>query len=111
MTYNSNDHVRLPFTFDTGASKSTISENFYQRFPYDVEINGKKNKRTFEGVGGKKEFEGFDIDNVNFRVSNKTLKLNNVFVFKEPFLPNGNSYYGNIGQDAIQQFERVTIDF
>jgi predicted aspartyl protease len=111
LTYNSNDDIRLPFTFDTGASKSTISKNFYQRFPYDVETKGKENKRTFEGVGGKKEFEGFDIDHVNFRVSNKTLKLNNVFVFKEPFLPNGEGYYGNIGQDAIQQFERVTINF
>lgn len=111
LTYNSNDIIRLPFTFDTGASKSTLSKNFYQRFPYDVETKGKENSRTFEGVGGKKSFEGFDIDNLNFNASNKTLKLNNVFVFKEPFLPNGDGYYGNIGQDAIQQFERVTINF
>lgn len=111
LTYHSNDNVRLPFTFDTGANKSTISKNFYQRFPYDVETKGKNSNRTFEGVGGKKAFEGFDIDNLNFGVSNQTLKLNNVFVFKEPFLPNGEGYYGNIGQDAIQQFERVTINF
>lgn len=112
LTYKSNNiNIRLPFTFDTGANTSTMSENFYQRFPYDVKINGKKGSRTFEGVGGKKEFEGFDVSNLTLKAGNQPLRLNNVFVFNEPFIANGDSYYGNIGQDVIKQFESVTINF
>lgn len=112
LSYNSNNNdLKLPFTFDTGANKTTISENFYQRFPYDVKTNGKENTRTFEGVGGMKEFEGFDIKALTFKAGKQTLKLKNVFVFKEPFIANGDSYYGNIGQDVIKQFESVTINF
>ena len=111
LNYFANGNVRLPFTFDTGANKTTISRHFYQRFPYNVETNGQLGTRVIEGVGGKKTYEGFHLDKILFKVNNHPLKLNNVFVFKEPFIADGEGFYGNIGQDAIEQFERVTIDF
>lgn len=101
----------LPFTFDSGATTSSLSDNFYKRFRADVE-GGTPKTKEFQGVGGgTKSFAGLVLPQLTLRTGDTAIKLNDIFVMKERFDANGTTFYGNIGKDAIEQFKSITINF
>jgi hypothetical protein len=46
-----------------------------------------------------------------FQHYDKEIRLTKIVVSRERLVTNGGIYYGNIGQDVIRQFEKMTINF
>lgn len=97
------------FTFDTGADNTMFYEIFYQENRAEIEKQYQSEKISFGGAGGKSEFEGYKID-YTFYVGDKEVNLKNISLLKEK-IKEDETVYGNIGQDLIQQFNSMTLNF
>ncbi|WP_308993442.1 retropepsin-like aspartic protease [Mariniflexile litorale] len=97
------------YTFDTGADSSMLYHPYYIENKIEIDKNHKIEPISFGGAGGHKQFDGFKIDAV-FNILGKEVILNNIDLLKEP-LGDKQKVYGNIGQDFIQKFEKMTLNF
>lgn len=97
------------FTFDTGADKTILYHSYYIANHNEIDDNYKPTKVMFAGAGGKKEFDGY-IVNLNFNVLDKTITLKDIQLLKEK-IKYDETVYGNIGQDLIGQFGKMTLNF
>lgn len=99
----------MHFTFDTGATESILYCAFYNRhkphFPQDLNSE----KFSFGGAAGVKEFTGYSID-CQFDIYDKQAKLKGVKVLVDK-IKDDETVYGNIGQDLIKQFSKMTLNF
>ncbi len=97
------------FTFDTGADHTIFYHKFYKENQAEIDINHKSEKISFGGAGGQKEFEGYKIDYV-FNIGGTQVSLQNISLLKEK-INKSETVYGNIGQDLIQNFNMMVINF
>ena len=97
------------FTFDTGADLTMFYHRFYVENKEEIDTKYQQEKIGFGGAGGSKEFDGFKI-NHTFNIFDKEVKLEQISLLKEKIKEN-ETVYGNIGQDIIKQFEKMTINF
>jgi len=97
------------YTFDTGADETILYFAFYKEFKQEIEQKYRKEKISFSGAGGTKEFEG-DIIDFEFTINGIESKLNKIQLLTEKLRPN-ETVYGNIGQDLIKKFDSITINF
>jgi predicted aspartyl protease len=99
------------FTFDTGADQTMLYSNYYKEFQKEIEDNYKVETVSFAGAGGRKEFDGFKI-NLDLQVFDKHITLTDITVVKDKIKDREKeTVYGNIGQDLIKKFDRMTINF
>ncbi len=105
LIYINNKH----FTFDTGADQTMFYHVFYQENKNDIDENYQPEKINFGGAGGKKEFDGYIID-YTLNIGGKQVKLEKISLLKEK-IKESETVYGNIGQDLIQKFDTMIIDF
>lgn len=99
----------MHFSFDSGASESILYQAFYLK--YKNEIDGKYPlvEFGFGGAAGSKKFSGFSISH-RFDILDKKVDLENLKVIKDK-IKNEETVYGNIGQDIINQFDKMTLNF
>ena len=97
------------FTFDTGADETILYHAFYKESKKEIDENYQQKKIGFGGAGGNKEFDGYIID-YTFDIGGKQVKLDSISLLKEKITEN-ETVYGNIGQDLIQSFNTMTINF
>lgn len=97
------------FTFDTGADATMLYHSYYIENQNEIDSNYQPAKISFGGAGGKKEFDGYIICQ-NFNVLDKEITLKNIHLLKEK-IKNNETVYGNIGQDLIKQFNKMTLNF
>ncbi|MBI9068608.1 MAG: aspartyl protease family protein [Salinivirgaceae bacterium] len=97
------------FRFDTGADFTVLYQKYYLENQKEIEQKYQLQKFSFAGAGGKEEYEGFII-NPTFKVSGKDITLKNVNLLKNKIY-HDESYYGNIGQDLIRQFDTMILNF
>jgi predicted aspartyl protease len=97
------------FSFDSGAATTLLYRPYYLENKSEIEKNYAKAKINFGGAGGLKEFDGYSVD-VTFLIVDKEVQLKEVQLLSDDIKEN-NSLYGNIGQDVIRQFNRVTLNF
>lgn len=105
LIYINNKH----FTFDTGADETILYHAFYKESKKEIDENYQPKKIGFGGAGGNKEFDGYIID-YTFDVGGKQVKLDSINLLKEK-ITESETVYGNIGQDLIQNFNTMTINF
>ena len=105
LIYINNKH----FTFDTGADHTMFYYNFYLENKTEIEQQYELQKISFGGAGGKKEFEGFNID-YTFKIGEKEVTLKNINLLNEKVKAHETGY-GNIGQDLIEAFDTMIINF
>lgn len=96
------------FTFDTGAEQTILYAPYYEEYKEKFDQQYSTTKIRMGGAGGTTEYDGFKIDPV-FRVMGKSISLKNVSLLKTPI--NKETVYGNVGQDLIRQFGKMTINF
>lgn len=108
LNYNGED---LPFTFDTGAGHSVLTEVFYNRFKNMVEQSGTAKTQVYGGAGGTKNFKVFALPSIQFMNFGDTITIRNIDVSTEKIATGNNVYYGNLGQDLIKQYPSMTINF
>lgn len=97
------------FSFDTGATKTMLYSAFYLENKEEIEQNYSTEKISFGGANGMAEFDGFLIDYA-FEIGGKEILLTNVDLLKDKIKEN-ESCYGNIGQDLIQEFDTMIMNF
>jgi len=99
----------MHFSFDSGASESILYNAFYTK--HQNEIDGKYPPVEFGlgGAAGNKKFSGFSIS-YSFDILDKRVDLENLRVVKDK-IKNDETVYGNIGQDVINQFDKMTLNF
>lgn len=98
----------MHYHFDTGADETFLYSKFYEE--NKEEISGKyvPSKIRFGGAGSKAEVEAYKI-RYKFNIMGKDVVLDTVPVIKEKL--SDEKVYGNIGQDVIRQFNKMTINF
>jgi hypothetical protein len=97
------------FSFDSGADATILYRPYYLAHKDDIEKNYTKGKFSFGGAGGHAEFEGYSVD-VTFVILDKEAQLKNIRLLTEN-IKEKDYLYGNIGQDVIEQFNKMTLNF
>lgn len=105
LIYCNNMH----FTFDSGADYTMLYHNFYKENQTTVENEYQSQSINFGGAGGQSEFEGYRID-YTFQIGEKEVTLKEIPLLKEK-IKVSETVYGNIGQDLIQRFDTLTLNF
>ncbi len=98
----------MHFSFDTGAERSMLYYPYYLKNKQLIDQNYKTAPISFGGAGGTKTYNGAEIEAV-FHILDKKVTLNKVSVLKENF--GKHKVYGNIGQDVINSFQKLTLNF
>ncbi len=105
LIYINNKH----FTFDTGADQSMLYQMFYTENQKEIDENYQLEKISFAGAAGEKEFDGYTID-YTLNINDKQVKLDGISLFKKK-IEESETVYGNLGQDLIQKFDTMIINF
>ncbi|MDP4189309.1 MAG: hypothetical protein Q8905_14755, partial [Bacteroidota bacterium] len=82
---------------------------FYIEHQEEIDKSYKPQKISFGGAAGRSEFEGYIIDHT-FNFCGKTFNLKGIQLLKEK-INDDETVYGNIGQDFILQFNKMTLNF
>jgi len=98
------------YTFDTGAKTSMLYQPYYLKYMKHSNINYPHQTIHFGGAGGQLAKEAL-ISDFKGVISGKSFLVKDVSVFTDGFNVEQTSYFGNLGQDLIQQFNRMTINF
>lgn len=98
------------FTFDTGANSTMLYSKYLKKYEKEITAEFPPADLKFGGAGGMVLKKGYKI---TFRptIQERLLKMTNVDVLSEPYHEEKDHFYGNIGQDLIKQFEKMTINF
>jgi len=96
------------YTFDTGAEKTILYAPFYETYKQHIEKHDIPTKIAMGGAGGKVEYDGFVIKHT-FTIDDKSIIINNINLLKSKI--KNETVYGNIGQDIIRQFSKMTLNF
>lgn len=97
------------YTFDTGADNTLLYHSYYTERKNEIEKNYPPARVKFGGASGGKEFDGFVVSET-FNILGKEVTLENIQLLKEK-VNETETVYGNIGQDLIRQFNKMTINF
>ncbi len=98
------------YTLDTGADETMLYLPYYLKHKKRIDSVYRPEQLRFSGVGGSVLKEGYYIQ-FSPVLGNKSTVLDSVMLFREHIGSSGDHYYGNIGQDLIKQFEKMTLDF
>jgi predicted aspartyl protease len=111
LTTHKNDS--LGFTFDTGARTTHLYFSYYKKYKDEIDKNYKMKTITIGGAGGSIDVKGFILDDIHFYILKSIVSLKNVSLIAEEISDNENDnyFYGNIGQDIINQFDEMVINF
>ncbi len=102
---------KLAFTFDTGADKSKLDLPFYKKFEKEIKGHYPTTKEKMMGIGSVKEFNAYEMSNVKINIGGKTAVFDKIKVIPEKNTSSTEYFYGNLGQDLINQFNSVTFNF
>lgn len=99
----------MHFTFDSGADQSMLYEAFYLKNKNKIDSTYAPVAFGMGGAAGSKKFTGYTIP-YNFDIFDKKAHFKNIHVLKEK-IKEDETVYGNIGQDLINQFDIMTLNF
>ncbi len=100
----------LPFTFDSGAGKTWLYEKYYKKYKEKIDKKYHIAQITLGGVGRVNRYEGYYID-FQIEINNDTLALDSTILLPRNINSEHKYYYGNLGQDVIKSFDKMTINF
>jgi predicted aspartyl protease len=102
----------LPFNFDSGAKTSSFNKSFYELFKSYLDKNGTLVSEKKASAGGQEvTSEVLELKDQYIRLGKNQINLPKLQVDKTDYGVYGKVNYGNIGQDIIGQFKKVTISF
>lgn len=106
-----NQNKRLAFVLDTGAVSTDFYLPFFKANETEITKNQTPQKVKIGGAGGFKELAAYRLAEVELKFGGKTAKLKNARILSEQSNENSRFYFGNLGQDVIKQFDKMTLDF
>ncbi len=100
----------LAFTLDTGAGNTDLGPVFGKTLP-ELLSQGKKEPQPSTGFGGTVVRDSTRLAAVQFNLGGKTVTLSPAYVLDDIPLNARLWAAGNLGNDLLNQSEKVTIDF
>lgn len=97
-------------SFDTGATHTNLYASFYQKYQKQLLTKGKQDTIRIGGAGGIKMIPSFCADSLLLKIGDSSTSIKKVGIYMHD-LKNKEHYYGNIGNDFINQFDEMTINF
>ena len=103
--------ARLSFALDTGATRSTLYPPFFKK--YEAEVRAKYGTRAEKiiGVGGHREIKGYLAKDIAITFSGRQARYAQIPILTEYTNEDSRHFYGNLGQDLLQQFASMTLNF
>lgn len=98
------------YTFDSGANSTMLYKRYYDAHKKEIDKHYKEKALEYGGAGGNVTRQGYTITWTP-EINGRKRKIKNVMVFKDTSHPHESAFYGNIGQDVIQQFDVMTLNF
>jgi hypothetical protein len=104
------DNDTLPFHFDTGADRTILYSNFFNKHKDKVALSS-KTKNMIGGAGGSIEVETFILDSAMLYAGHSNYQLYDLQILTKQLGDEQKYLYGNFGQDYIDKFSDMTINF
>jgi predicted aspartyl protease len=101
----------LAFTFDTGAQFTFLNEPFYRDYKKLIDTIGKSFEIQVGGAGGITKTKALRLPQIAITVAGQNALLKDVPVKTSSNTPKDKLYYGNFGQDIMNQFKEMVINF
>jgi predicted aspartyl protease len=101
----------LAFTFDTGAQFTFLNEPFYRHYKQLMDSAGKSFVMQVGGAGGISKTNAFRLPQIPITVAGQPALLKDVAVKTTSSDTKDKLYYGNLGQDIMNQFKEMVINF
>jgi hypothetical protein len=105
-----NDNDTLGFHFDTGASTSILYSAWFEKHKAEILKTAAQKTQTFGGAGGVRKKNSYVFPTLRLTLNDKTVAVDSVTIFPNKIYP-GEKLYGNIGQDFMHQFSKMTFNF
>lgn len=102
---------RLIFAFDTGADATDLYPLFYKAFEDEIKEKYEEHTEKVRGVGGGMEIKGYLAKNLEMKFAGMIVMFTEIPILIEETNENSKYFYGNIGQDLVKQFEKMTVNF
>ena len=100
----------LEYSFDTGATKTHFTSDYYERYKSEIEANYELDTIITSSAGGAIAHIGYKIDEIKLQIGEQQALLKGVHVYTQPS-KTFEGVYGNLGQDLIEQFDIMTMNF
>lgn len=100
----------LSYTFDTGADATILYQPWYKKFFSRIDGRYPIETLRFAGAGGATSRKGYRVS-FAATVAGKNVVLDSLQLFPQPLKAKEDDYYGNIGQDLIGRFDKMTLNF
>ena len=97
------------FTFDTGADNTLLYRAYYLEKQKEIDKKYQPTKIHFGGAAGTQEFDGYMVTE-SFNIMDKSITLKDIQLLKDK-INSDETVYGNIGQDVIKKFNKMTLNF
>ena len=101
---------KMIFLLDSGAITSTFYPRFFKAREKEIIKTATPRKRQIGGAGGSKEVQAYVLKNLELTIGGKTARLAKAEIVTEAINEDSREFYGNLGQDVIKQFEKMTLD-
>ncbi len=105
------DHDLLTFHFDTGAKVSDLFDTYFNRYKKYVLRKGKHKVVEFGSAGGSRKMDAFELKDFRIYIGDKRATIPRISVLTHPIKTSSELVYGNIGQDLMEQFDEMVINF
>lgn len=102
---------KMTFTFDTGATRTTFYQMFYEAASETLRSAATPHTIRSGGAGGMTETPGYKMKDIEIMIGEKPARFKEIEVISENKSDRSRYYYGNMGQDVIKQYDKMTIDF
>jgi len=112
MVQMATDHDGLMnFHFDTGAKTTDLFDNYYALHRRHISRRGEYKIMEFGSAGGTRKMAAYVLKDFNFYIGNTKATLPRVTIMTKPIKSRHELVYGNIGQDLMDLFDEMTINF
>lgn len=101
----------LAFTFDTGAQFTFLNEPFYRQYKKLIDTAGKSLDMQVGGAGGVTKTKAFKLPQIEINVAGRSALIKDVSIKTTSTTPKDKLYFGNFGQDIMNQFKEMIINF
>ncbi|MEO6406868.1 MAG: retropepsin-like aspartic protease [Ferruginibacter sp.] len=102
----------IPFNFDSGAKTSLFNKSFYQSFQVYLDSIGIMAINKASGAGAKEVVTNvLQVKGQTLYLNQKKIQIPVMTIDKNNYGVYGKVNYGNIGQDLIGQYKKLTISF
>ncbi|HTL07800.1 MAG TPA: hypothetical protein VL307_06070, partial [Chitinophagaceae bacterium] len=93
-----------------GASRTMLFASYFRKYKQWVLANAVKTTTEYGGAGGIRKKQVLTLPTLPLYLNNRKVLLRKIDVLQEEVFA-GETFYGNIGQDFITQFDELVMNF